>query len=194
MKIIEPVFDKPGWPKIKTYYESLPYDVRVLCVHERETFSIIREILHNRKIELFIELGTARGGTTLYFHDLKNDMDVHTFDIHASKECNDLISHLKTKQHRITFHFEDILTYENATLLELLKRPVRKFLYCDNGNKPKEVAMYSKYLSSGDILGTHDWPKEISEKDVAPYVQDFTQLRWKQLEQLGVSTRLWVKN
>lgn len=194
MKFIKPIFTKKGGPKIQCYYESEEYQVKVLCVHECETFPIISELLDEYNIDLFIELGTARGGTTLRFHDMKQTMQVHTFDISNCGECQQLIEYLSNYDHRITFHKEDILTSESETLLNLLSSPVKKMLYCDNGNKPKEIRMYSKYLSSGDLLGVHDWGKEIHPKDVNEPTRKFTKIRWSQLESLGVTTRLWVKN
>lgn len=39
-------------------------------------------------------------------------------------------------------------------------------LYCDNGNKPKEVAFYGPILTPGDVLGVHDMTTEIQESDL----------------------------
>lgn len=41
------------------------------------------------------------------------------------------------------------------------------FLYCDDGNKPREIQVYAPVLPPGSVLGVHDWGTEISEKDVS---------------------------
>ena len=35
------------------------------------------------------------------------------------------------------------------------------FVYCDNGNKVKELQYVAPLLKSGDIIGTHDYPTEV---------------------------------
>ena len=44
------------------------------------------------------------------------------------------------------------------------RRPV--LVYCDDGDKPKEVQLYAPILRPGDVLGVHDLGSEIQESDL----------------------------
>lgn len=47
-----------------------------------------------------------------------------------------------------------------------LPRPL--VLYCDNGDKPHEVAMFGSLLQRGDYLGVHDFGVEFHPHDLEP--------------------------
>jgi|SRR3990167_10055409 len=49
-------------------------------------------------------------------------------------------------------------------LIETAPKPL--VLFCDNGNKPREVKEYSKYLSDNDFLVVHDFEIEIRAEDI----------------------------
>jgi hypothetical protein len=63
------------------------------------------------------------------------------------------------------FRQDDILLHSSAILSEFM-HPM--MLWCDNGNKPLEVEIYSPHLQKGDVLAVHDWGKEIFPKDIPP--------------------------
>jgi hypothetical protein len=64
----------------------------------------------------------------------------------------DLLSpHAKTKVERV---------------IDGLPRPI--VLYCDNGDKPYEVALFSDLLQRGDYLGVHDFGIEFHDQDLEP--------------------------
>jgi hypothetical protein len=121
------------------------------------------------KPQLIVELGTGHFGLTAIFHETDLDIEIHSFDSVnyvdradlAGKRglTNEELAIFKNKvfeDGRVKFYVEDILK-ENQKVVDLLKRPEKKLLYCDNGNKVKELSMYTKYLSKWDILGVHDW-------------------------------------
>ena len=94
---------------------------------------------------------------------------------------------------RLSLHIANVLSKESKFIVDLLKRPVKKLLYCDNGNKIKEVHLYSKYLISGDMLGVHDWHKEIDYEDIKDCLVGFKPVEHEIFEEKGFSTRLWIK-
>lgn len=58
--------------------------------------------------------------------------------------------------------------FENSTMIAAtitsMQRPF--ILYCDNGDKPREVEIFSPFLRQGDFLATHDFQIEIQPKDI----------------------------
>jgi hypothetical protein len=53
--------------------------------------------------------------------------------------------------------------------LWLAPRPV--VLFCDNGDKPREVKTFSPVLRSGDFLAVHDFGTEIQESDIPAHFE-----------------------
>ena len=118
---------------------------------------IWEHILTSSKLTRLVELGTFKGGLAYFFslHCQANNIQFTTFDI-LSNECPPVQEY---------FIQHDILNNPNK-VRELIARPGRTLLYCDNGNKPKEVELYHRFLKVNDILAVHDWNTEISQKDI----------------------------
>lgn len=121
--------------------------------HGPEYFPVLVEIFKDFNPDMIIELGTHMGGATLVFHEAMLDIEIHTFD------KVELIDLELFDRNKVFFHKEDLLSEENETLVNLLKenKDKKKILYCDNGNKEKELELYGPYLYSGDLIGCHDW-------------------------------------
>lgn len=119
------------------------------------------------KIRSFIELGTGSGGLSMFFilQSMQHDFKFTTFDIASPEALNTHVGKLlNLKSH---FRQGEIITEMREEITGLLKysdRPV--LLYCDNGNKPVEVRIYSKLLSDGDFVAVHDWDKEFNKNDI----------------------------
>lgn len=109
--------------------------------------------LRDRRISTIIELGTGTGAFSLRLRD---------------KAPNFLTLDNKEPYHDIEeFISYDILNDPDDMIKEEINSASRPFLlYCDNGNKQQEVAMYSKILNKGDYLATHDFQIEIYPEDI----------------------------
>jgi len=120
------------------------------------------------KPQLIVELGTGHFGMTAIFHETDLDIEIHSFDYSNYVDRADLAGRGLTNEElaifknkvfedgKTKFYVEDILK-ENQKVVDLLKRPEKKLLYCDNGGKVIELELYAKYLNKWDILGVHDW-------------------------------------
>ena len=164
---------------IRTFvYSRYRPGARTIVRHEVGSLVLIEFALLTFKPKLIVELGTGHFGLTAIFHETNLDIEIHSFDSTdyvgradlAGKRglTNEEITIFKNKvfeDGRVKFYVEDILT-ENQKVVDLLKRPEKKLLYCDNGDKVKELSLYSKYLNKWDILGVHDWGFEgVDPKD-----------------------------
>ena len=164
---------------------------KISLVHEPEAVPHLFALVGMSQFKLIIELGTSWGGFTVLLHEALPDAEIHTFDNENNRTPNYAWFNQHTKN--ITFHKpHDVLTNRDKTVVNLLKRSEHKLLYCDNGDKLKEVRIYSGFLNSGDILGAHDYGKEykpwqmdnLLEKDFEPYYHEI-------IAEAGGTSRFW---
>jgi len=108
------------------------------------------EPLSKLKFDRVIEFGTQNGGFTIFISRLFNK--IITFDNKSFRRTLDAFA----KYPNILFIKWDIFENEK-TIGELISQEGKTLLLCDNGNKIKEVATFSKYLKSGDYIMAHDY-------------------------------------
>jgi len=69
------------------------------------------------------------------------------------------------------------------------QRPWPVFLYCDDGDKPREVATFAPLLRPGDVIGCHDWGPEIGPAHVLDPLREFEPFATEATE--GTLCRFW---
>lgn len=124
-------------------------------------------------IKQMIELGTGNGGLSLFFilQSKQYDFDFITFD---TKRPLALEKHIGMDL-RLEYYFMqgDIFTDSNRYVIDKIQyAEYPMLLYCDNGDKPLEVATFAPYLESGDYCAVHDWGSEFLPKDVPEYLRE----------------------
>jgi hypothetical protein len=164
-----------------------PCGAAFIMKHERGVVQVAIDVIAEMRVDLIVELGTFRGGFTKLLEDTMPEVEIHTYD-----NVNETKVVRKHFGENVTFHVKDVLV-RCPSLMALLERPERKLLYCDNGRKRQEVAMYSWQLNEGDFIGVHDWGNEIWLKDVKDYLLHWPHFGWKKLEAKGQTSRFWRK-
>lgn len=119
----------------------------------------------NKNIARIVELGTGYGGLTLFFgiQMMARNGKVLSFDI---KEKMLSPWHKLARQLPITFKQKDVF---DATALQEVKRFIsgaRSLVFCDNGNKKKELPLYARILKKNDLIMVHDWGIEIGPAEL----------------------------
>lgn len=180
----------------------------ILLVHEGNALPTIQEIITKHDPNLMIEFGTSWAGFTKVMIDSKPMAEMHTFDKGGRRrpKCsrlkyNLLWDNVKVKvwkegekpKNTIIFHNFDILKEKSKIIKNLCKREEKKVLYCDNGDKVKEIKLYAKYLNIGDLLGAHDFGNEYKMPDIEKYLINFEPVEHKVFEENGWTTRFWRK-
>lgn len=159
----------------------------VELMHESVAAVTTLPIIQRMGVSLIVELGTSAGGFTKLLEDACPQAEIHTFDISDKTSPN-----RKFFSSKVRFYNEDVRDL-NGSVLPLLRRKEKKLLYCDNGNKKKEVEMFHSYLNPGDFIGVHDWGRELFFRDVSPWIGEWTRIEWALLEEHGALSRFWIK-
>jgi len=164
------------------------YEDKVSISHEEKAIPVIIDIIKKFNPDMMIELGTSKGGFTYVLNMIFPDVELHSFDWKVKGMDRNLFNK------NVYFYATNILSNKQKLIVNLCKSVKKKLLYCDNGNKIKEVHMYSGYLNSGDMLGVHDWNKEIRYKDISKQLEDFERIKENDiLKSVGGSSRFWIK-
>lgn len=110
-----------------------------------------------------IEIGTCRGGFTVFLKKLFSEADVFTFDItkempeglhHSPGVLNNALPIFKN----FNISFEECNVFHNIEKIKnLIQRDGLTLLFCDGGNKPAEFQIFSQFLKVGDLIFAHDY-------------------------------------
>ena len=156
--------------------------------------------LSSQRPSTIIELGTGIGAFSAYLatYAYVNGAAFHTFDSHLkaapSKRSNQralrLVRAIGGKTHR-----RDIFEASSQAFIKgLIARGGSVFLYCDNGDKPREVQLFAPALKTGDTLGVHDYGSEIHERDFSGLLgTHLTPWEPQLFERLSSSNRIFVR-
>jgi cephalosporin hydroxylase len=132
-------------------------------------FHIWEMFFENYPIRTFVELGTGNGGMSTYFalQCAKRGIDFHTYDHQQWFDYfTDSVSNflqLPQRYHRIDL-FSDEGTQEIDRVIRNSPKPLAIFF--DDGNKPREWALFAPATSPGDFCIVHDWEAEFFPKDI----------------------------
>lgn len=140
---------------------------KALMWHSLAEVLFIDQVLTASNFDTIIELGAGRGGVTTLFlvHALRVGGHVYAFDTHHEPGAA-LYRKLK-KLTRSTHHEMDVFSDEAYTLISDYAGRGRVLLYCDNGNKRREVNTYAPLLKRGDVVMAHDKNQEIFWSEIA---------------------------
>lgn len=168
------------------------------CQHRSDDFPTIANIITPHKPKTVVELGTDEGGFSGWLADLVEPWGgvVHTFDIKPKFKPSLPHDFRNLRFYRgDVLDGEDVVEkelpaadYEVGRGASYLYVPscssiIRRLLmcgplltngsvllYCDNGNKQKEIELYASSIPIGSLLATHDYNTEVMGSWVEPFV------------------------
>mgnify|MGYP001610458782 FL=1 len=149
--------------------------------HRWEDLDLIRRTIIEKKPKVSIELGTALGGFSALLADTVSEWGgkVYTFD---KVRHEGVIDELEKRFLNLKFIQSDVIASPNPLVIDLLKSSDSVFLYCDNGNKLREMAFYAPYLPLGGLLGCHDYGTEVPLSFASIITEHYGYLFYKQYE------------
>lgn len=126
--------------------------------HRNDDLPLITSVIREHRPEIVIELGTDAGGFSAYLADTVAEWDGHVYTFDIARKFNPLL--LDGAWPNLTFQQADILN-DPIHVVHLMAQPQRCLLYCDNGHKEEELALYAPVLKPGDMIATHDYGTEV---------------------------------
>ena len=84
--------------------------------------------------ELIIEIGTWKGGFSVFLRSIFPNAEIHTFDV--AKFGNPQAKAKAFKKHKIKAYLENC--FDSKLFIDLVKSSKKKLLLCDGGNKINE--------------------------------------------------------
>lgn len=120
------------------------------------------EFLAGHEVSAIVELGTCTGGMSLWLADHAG-CRVLTFDRYEPEPFPD---------DRVVFEQLDVFNDGLVVAARMRGLPRPLLLYCDNGDKPREVLAFTPLLRPGDFLAVHDFGQEIHASDIPSMLAD----------------------
>ncbi len=161
----------------------------------RGDFLYLDYVLHNyANISRFLELGTMHGLTTVYLGVTSAIRSGSTI----SWDIVDLIPpHIRSVASMlpIAYNIGDVL-HDNSVIVRI-RHAVQEehvMLFCDNGDKEKEIGLYAAWLRQGNVLMVHDWGTEVHWDNIKEYLQGYKPIDHDVAEKMYSHMRAWVKD
>jgi cephalosporin hydroxylase len=151
-----------GYKPVGKYIDGIYRQMFGVVVYKSWAEMFQLEVLLNTySFSTIIELGTGFGATAILLGVHSHMRGAKVFSYDNKPTVTPPVQRLYDAL-GVTFEVMDI--FENvAKIAELIRLPGRTLLYCDNGDKSKELEIWGKYLKSGDIALVHDYPEEITD-------------------------------
>lgn len=124
-----------------------------------QDLKVLEIALSQAKPNLIIELGTGSGASTLFFSNHCATFSVDIKDKTVFQPC------LKSALIRLAIFdiFEDSGI---KRIKDLITAFSKVFVFCDNGDKPREFELFAPMIKPGDYIAVHDVGIEISTDQV----------------------------
>jgi len=148
------------------------------CCQDPMALFVFEWILNNIEVDAIVELGTGRGGLSLFlmFQAQVRNLKFYTFDalyrlenginfetknppVNIVKMLSPSFNQLwlqKVGQQGVPKQ-EQVVDKDTVDFIENILKSNRVLMYCDNGNKPLELKTYAPLITSGSVIGVHDW-------------------------------------
>lgn len=126
-------------------------------------FQLWEQFLSKTNFARIIEIGTYRWGMSLFFWlwCKTKGAEFYTYDVKSFPATRVIRDLGITTQFRLA----DVFTIKEE-IGNLIGRSGITIVFCDGGDKPKELRTFSHYLKQGDFIVVHDWGTEVKRNDV----------------------------
>lgn len=150
-----------GWPTFDGY-------ITEQC---QEGMDRLRAMLEGEPDVLrIVEIGTGHGGTSLFLASCIQGRGGKVLTIDRDRLMDNGYAgwSAAAAARDVSFLWGDAFDAHTVDKVREFIREHRAMIFCDDGNKPREVNLYAHILKPGDLLYAHDYGGEIKDTDIAP--------------------------
>lgn len=147
------------------------------------------QILNNKDICSIVEIGTGSGCLTTVLALFGQLIGARVLTVDHDPALSQRLHHLLVKKLDVTMLFND--EWSSAAITKILKHigGEKTYVFCDGGDKVKELNFWSRSIPPGSLISVHDWGTEVTPDDVpeglTPYREDFWNI-------MNIQTATWV--
>jgi cephalosporin hydroxylase len=169
----------------------------VIMERKWSDFFTMEILLAHARPRTIVELGTGAGAFAAYLAAYAYIARARfaTFDTHRKGMVSKRVNHRSlalVRQLGGRYYDRDVFApATRAQIGRLVARPGIALIYCDNGDKPRELRTYVDCLKPGDFIGVHDYNSEILPRDLEPLLAAGRCVVWQEAvcERSGSSNR-----
>ena len=142
--------------------------IGITTAQSPRAFALWEKFLTDIDFKRIIEIGTYKWGMSLFFFlwCKTKKAQFFTYDIKFFPATRVVRELGVTK----CFQMVDVFEIENE-IANSIQNDGITILFCDGGDKPKELNTFSKYLKRGDFIVVHDWNTEVFAYQVPPFLK-----------------------
>ena len=140
-------------------------------------FKLIEYYIAYERPEYVVEIGSQKGGLSVYIGTIAAVTEqflFHTFEINKSRDWSNRevegSGHWFEKMESISpyckSHEMNIFSRDTYNYINEYVSQYKSFIICDGGDKPRELALYSTLMKTGDTVMVHDFGNEITDSDI----------------------------
>lgn len=155
------------------------------------TWHDIGVVLHTvqaGRVDLIVEIGVDQGGLSallLAYAEYSRSQSLYPHLEYLGIDINlDTVCQLVIDKHPRRFFRADAF---NPETLEFVKRAIsvsnRTLIFCDGGDKPREIRTYGPILRPGDFLLAHDYHNEYTDEALVGLPDNLVRLTPSWLEE-----------
>ena len=190
---VNKILKKLSWERSQRVTSERFCGVRIR--HSYSALYVMENVLNAIAPTKIVEFGSWRGGLTIFLsawarNNRASLISIDNLDLMSKSTLNFIESSKATR-----FLKRDVFS---DTCFKEVKGFVSKdrcLIYCDDGDKEKELVKYCELLSPGSAIGCHDYTIEVLKERIPRLFQsDFVpMLTDKQIENLGNIQQFWMK-
>lgn len=170
-------------------------------IHRYEDLALIRSVLGARQPAFAVELGTAEGGFAAFLAATVVEWGGRVLTVDKSLDV-DLARRLGALYDNLICAGADALAEPVPSVVSLICQGAA-LLYCDNGNKRRELELYAPLLGPDALVGTHDYGTEVDPAWAEPFMASLGYAPYRHAEFAALAhadyyptslTRFWVRD
>lgn len=122
----------------------------------------------NTDILRVVELGTGHGGMSLFFGSCINGRGGKVLTVDQVRLMDGGYDSWNALAEKCNVRFLQMDVFRPEAVQEVSNfiKDYRALVFCDDGDKKREIPLYAEILKKGDLLLAHDYNCEFTSKDL----------------------------